>query len=89
MLRNDPGLELQRHPASAAPDSGLTNSAGQPPRFNPHDFRHILHHRRRLHGMPPHIAAARRRQDEPGHFGDDGLGELDRQHCPSPNALSS
>jgi integrase len=43
-------------PGSAGPDSGLTNSAGQPLRFNPHDFRRIFITDAVLHGMPPHIA---------------------------------
>ncbi len=34
----------------------LTNSAGQPLRFTPHDFRRIFITDAVLHGMPPHIA---------------------------------
>jgi Phage integrase family len=39
-------------PAAGAP----TNSAGQPLRFTPHDFRRIFITDAVLHGMPPHIA---------------------------------
>jgi len=37
-------------------DRPLTNSAGQPLRFTPHDFRRIFITDAVLHGMPPHIA---------------------------------
>jgi integrase len=37
-------------------DAGLANSAGQPLRFTPHDFRRIFITDAVLHGMPPHIA---------------------------------
>ena len=37
-------------------DHRLTNSAGQPLRFTPHDFRRIFITDAVLHGMPPHIA---------------------------------
>ena len=41
----------------AVPAAGsLTNSAGQPLRFTPHDFRRIFITDAVLHGMPPHIA---------------------------------
>jgi integrase len=41
----------------AIPASGsLTNAAGQPLRFTPHDFRRIFITDAVLHGMPPHIA---------------------------------
>jgi Phage integrase family len=40
----------------ASPDAGPTDSAGQPLRFTPHDFRRIFITDAVLHGMPPHIA---------------------------------
>jgi hypothetical protein len=36
--------------------TGLTDAAGQPLRFVPHDFRRILITDAIMHGMPPHIA---------------------------------
>jgi integrase len=36
--------------------TGLTNVAGQPLRFAPHDFRRLLITDAIMHGMPPHIA---------------------------------
>jgi hypothetical protein len=36
--------------------SGLTDAAGQPLRFAPHDFRRMLITDAIMHGMPPHIA---------------------------------
>lgn len=36
--------------------TGLTNPAGQPLRFTPHDFRRLFITDAVLHGMPPHIA---------------------------------
>ena len=36
--------------------TGLTDAAGQPLRFAPHDFRRILITDAIMHGMPPHIA---------------------------------
>jgi len=38
------------------PDASLTDTAGQPLRFTPHDFRRIFITDAVLHGMPPHIA---------------------------------
>jgi hypothetical protein len=40
----------------ALDQSGLTNAAGQPLRFAPHDFRRLLITDAIMHGMPPHIA---------------------------------
>lgn len=42
------------HHALAA--TGLTDSAGQPLRFRPHDFRRLFITDAIMHGMPPHIA---------------------------------
>ena len=36
--------------------AGLTDAAGQPLRFTPHDFRRIFITDAIMHGMPPHIA---------------------------------
>ena len=36
--------------------TGLTDAAGQPLRFAPHDFRRLLITDAIMHGMPPHIA---------------------------------
>ena len=41
---------------TATTDTAPTNSAGQPLRFTPHDFRRIFITDAVLHGMPPHIA---------------------------------
>ena len=43
-------------PETEPADTPLTNSAGQPLRFTPHDFRRIFITDAVLHGMPPHIA---------------------------------
>ena len=43
-------------PVTSAADGSLSNSAGQPLRFTPHDFRRIFITDAVLHGMPPHIA---------------------------------
>ena len=43
-------------PVTSTADGSLTNSAGQPLRFTPHDFRRIFITDAVLHGMPPHIA---------------------------------
>ena len=40
----------------ALDQSGLTDAAGQPLRFAPHDFRRLLITDAIMHGMPPHIA---------------------------------
>jgi Phage integrase family len=40
----------------ALDESGLTDTAGQPLRFAPHDFRRMLITDAIMHGMPPHIA---------------------------------
>jgi hypothetical protein len=40
----------------ALDESGLTDTAGRPLRFAPHDFRRMLITDAILHGMPPHIA---------------------------------
>ena len=40
----------------ALDQSGLTDAAGQPLRFAPHDFRRMLITDAIMHGMPPHIA---------------------------------
>ena len=43
-------------PVTSTAGGSLTNSAGQPLRFTPHDFRRIFITNAVLHGMPPHIA---------------------------------
>jgi integrase len=43
-------------PVTSTADGSLSNSAGQPLRFTPHDFRRIFITDAVLHGMPPHIA---------------------------------
>ena len=46
----------QAIPDTAPAEGSLPNSAGQPLRFTPHDFRRIFITDAVLHGMPPHIA---------------------------------
>jgi integrase len=46
----------QAIPEDAAAGDSLTNTAGWPLRFTPHDFRRIFITDAVLHGMPPHIA---------------------------------
>jgi integrase len=46
----------QAIPEDAAAGDSLTNTAGRPLRFTPHDFRRIFITDAVLHGMPPHIA---------------------------------
>jgi hypothetical protein len=46
----------QAIPETTTTEAPLTNSAGQPLRFTPHDFRRIFITDAVLHGMPPHIA---------------------------------
>ena len=43
-------------PVTSTADGSLSNPAGQPLRFTPHDFRRIFITDAVLHGMPPHIA---------------------------------
>jgi integrase len=43
-------------PVTSTADGSPSNSAGQPLRFTPHDFRRIFITDAVLHGMPPHIA---------------------------------
>jgi integrase len=40
----------------ALPGTGITDTAGQPLQFTPHDFRRMFITDAVLHGMPPHIA---------------------------------
>ena len=49
-------MDLPGRPRTSTADGSLTNSAGQPLRFTPHDFRRIFITDAVLHGMPPHIA---------------------------------
>jgi integrase len=42
--------------ASAQTSPGLTDSAGAPLRFTPHDFRRVFLTDAVMHGMPPYIA---------------------------------
>ena len=57
--RKQPG-HRPGHPRSCStspwPRTGLTDAAGQPLRFAPHDFRRLLITDAIMHGMPPHIA---------------------------------
>ena len=46
----------QAIPDTAPAEGSLQNSAGQPLRFTPHDFRRIFITDAVLHGMPPHFA---------------------------------
>ena len=58
------GIEHRAIPAATIRDwinraldgTGVTDAAGQPLRFTPHDFRRMFITDAVLHGMPPHIA---------------------------------
>ena len=51
-----PGGTIRDWICQALDDTGLTDAAGQPLRFTPHDFRRLFITDAVLHGMPPHIA---------------------------------
>lgn len=54
--RSIPSGTIRDWICQALDDSGLTDAAGQPLRFTPHDFRRLFITDAVLHGMPPHIA---------------------------------
>ena len=51
-----PGGTIRDWLTRALDGTGITDAAGQPLRFTPHDFRRLFITDAVLHGMPPHIA---------------------------------
>jgi hypothetical protein len=51
-----PAATIREWINSALDGTGVTDAAGQPLRFTPHDFRRLFITDAVLHGMPPHIA---------------------------------
>jgi hypothetical protein len=51
-----PAATIREWISGALDGAGLTDAAGQPLRFTPHDFRRLFITDAVLHGMPPHIA---------------------------------
>jgi hypothetical protein len=51
-----PAATLREWITGALNGTGMTDAAGQPLRFTPHDFRRLFITDAIMHGMPPHIA---------------------------------
>jgi Phage integrase family len=51
-----PGGTIRDWLCQALDGTGITDAAGQPLRFTPHDFRRLFITDAVLHGMPPHVA---------------------------------